>query len=248
MRQLRTLAMGYPDGMVVDAHAHDWDQLVYAAEGALTVRTADATWLLPPHRAVWMPAGVEHTLKCVGLVSLRTLYFELGAVADRGRCRVVEVTPLLRELVLHCAAIGARAGLLDGEQPEHRHLIDVVLDQLRELPTSPLELPMPQEPRARKLADALVAEVDADLEDACRRAGATRRTLERAFRKELGLSLGQWRTQLRLLGAARQLVAGNNVTEAALAAGYDSTSAFITAFKRAFGDTPARYALKERAA
>jgi AraC-like DNA-binding protein len=65
--------------------------------------------------------------------------------------------------------------------------------------------------------------------------------LERIFQKETGLTFGKWWQQLRLLHALRLLAGGRAVTSVALDVGYDSPSAFIAAFRRYFGATPARY-------
>lgn len=72
-------------------------------------------------------------------------------------------------------------------------------------------------------------------------AGASKRTIERIFIAQTGMSFGRWRQQARLLHALRLLAVGESVTAVALEAGYDSTSAFISMFKKAFGTTPSRY-------
>jgi AraC-like DNA-binding protein len=152
---------------------------------------------------------------------------------------VVAVAPLLRELVLHAVACGPLRGDLD----EHRHLIDCLLDQLRELPAAPLELPVPRDDRALRVALRLREEPGlAEPVDAlARSAGASRRTLERLFRKETGMSLGRWRQQARLLEAMRRLARGEAVTSVALEVGYESPSAFVATFKSVLGTTPGRY-------
>jgi AraC-like DNA-binding protein len=75
-----------------------------------------------------------------------------------------------------------------------------------------------------------------------RKYGAARRTLERLFQQETGISLGLWRQKARLLGSFRILAEGQPVTEAALESGYNSVSAFIAAFKQTFGFTPGKTA------
>jgi AraC-like DNA-binding protein len=237
---LRALAVGYGPGTVLERHSHRWAQLVYASEGVMRVETEDGVWVVPSHRAVWIPASVGHAIAMSGQVSMRTLYLAPALIAGLPeRCCVVEVSPLLRELVLHAVA---RAPLRRG-QPEHERLVAFLLDQLAVLPVVPLELPMPRDPRALRVATRLRADPGAaqGLDTLARSAGASRRTLERVFRKETGIPLGRWRQQARLLHALDLLARGDAVTSVALEVGYESPSAFIAAFTDAFGTTPGRY-------
>ena len=118
-----------------------------------------------------------------------------------------------------------------------------MLDQLRVLPTLPLELPMPQDPRALRIAIRIRDNPGdrATLADFAKAAGASRRTLERVFSADTRMTLGRWRQQARLLHAVRMLASGESVTATALEVGYDSTSAFIEAFSSVLGATPGRY-------
>ncbi len=236
---IRTLAVGYPSGAVLEAHAHPWAQLVYACEGVMTVQTGEGTWVVPSRRAVWIPGGVEHSVAMSGWVSVRTLYL-VPALARPlpERCCVLAVPPLLRELILHAIARGP----LRRDVAEHRRLAGFLVDQLRALPAAPLELPLPRDPRALRAAERLrEAPGSVPVGALARAAGASRRTLERLFRKETGMSLGRWRQQARLLEAMRLLAHGEPVTSIALEVGYESPSAFIAAFKAALGTTPGGY-------
>jgi AraC-like DNA-binding protein len=248
MRQLR------PDGTVwvrtypltclhdhtTARHAHEWDQLTYAASGVMRVHTESASWVVPPHRAVWLPAGTPHSEQLHAPVSVRTLYFAPGLARTLpSACSMVNVSTLLRELILRVSRIGA----LDRTKPTQSHLISVLLDELVSVSDVPLQLPMPRDPRALRLAAVLQACPDegGSVATLSSRAGASRRTMERLFLAETKMTIGEWRRRLRLLHAVRRLAIGESVTNAALEAGYSSTSAFIAAFKKAFGTTPGRY-------
>jgi AraC-like DNA-binding protein len=237
---IRTLAAGYSSGTVLDHHSHDWAQLVYASDGVMTVQTEEGTWVVPSYRAVWIPAGIGHSIAMSGWVSMRTLYIVPRLVrALPHRCCVVAVSPLLRQLILHAIAQGP----LRRDVPEHRRLIAFLLDQLRVLPAVPLELPMPRDARALRVA-VRMREAPGDtspLDRLTYGSGASRRTLERLFHEETGMSLGRWRQQARLLHAMRLLARGEPVTSTALEVGYESTSAFIAAFSNVLGTTPGRY-------
>jgi AraC-like DNA-binding protein len=223
------------------SHVHDWDQLTYAASGVMHVHTEAASWLVPPHRAVWLPAGVRHTEELHAPVSVRTLYLAPGLAKRLPRdCCMVNIPRLMRELILHVS----RIGVLDRRVPAQAHLISVLLDELESAPDVPLQLPMPRDPRARRLAAELQARPDDESSVAAlsRRAGASRRTIERVFLAETTMTVGEWRRRLRLLHGVRLLALGESVTNASAGAGYASTSAFIAAFRRTFGTTPSRYA------
>lgn len=237
---VRGLAVTYPVGARLDRHTHPWAQLVYAASGTMRVATPQATWLVPPTRAIWVPGGVTHEIEMRGRVAMRTLY--LAPAGDDPRlaaCRAIEVAPLLRELILHIVKLG----MLDVEDAAHARLEGLLVDLLAAGETAPLELPLPSDARARGFAERLLAEPGAEASFAAlaRGSGASLRTLQRLFLAETGLSLELWRGRARMQQAVVSLSSGASVTAAALDAGYQSPSAFIAAFKRAFGVTPARW-------
>jgi AraC-like DNA-binding protein len=238
--QVTTLSYEYRAGHVVAEHFHEEDQVVHAVRGVMTVRTARGIWVVPPHRAVWVPARLPHSIAMSGIVTMKTLYLNPRIARKLPRdCCVLNVSPLLRELVLHACAFES----LDPSIEVQRRLIGVILDQLDVAPAVPLQLPTPREPRALRVAQVLLDEPDdrRPLEVLCKAAGASKRTIERAFQADTNLTFGKWRQQLSLLHAIRLLAAGDNVTRVALSVGYSTPSAFISMFRRALGTTPGDY-------
>lgn len=235
-----TLTYDYPAGYVIPLHFHDRDQLVFASHGVMTVRTGSGAWVVPTQRAVWIPDGMPHTIAMSGAVAMRTLYLrpKLARSLPRGCC-VVSVSPLLKELILHACAAGA----LHQRIERQRHLIDVILDELRVIRTVPLQLPNLSDARAVRVAEVLTTErgMREPLVRLCKGSGASRRTIERIFLEETGMTFGKWRQQLRLMEGMRLLGEGAKVTHAALEAGYSTPSAFIAAFRKVLGTTPAMY-------
>lgn len=237
---LSTLTYDYPSGYVVPMHYHNVDQLVFASRGVMTVRTDEGAWVVPTNRAVWIPAKVAHTIAMSGAVAMRTLYLRprLARFLPRGCC-VMSVSPLLRELILQACTFGR----LKRSTARHRNLVAVILDELEALPTLPLQLPNPTDERAMKIV-RMLAESPGErrrIDGMCRTAGISKRTLERLFQEEVGMSFGKWRQQLRLMHAVRLLAEGEKVTYVALEAGYNTPSAFISMFRKALGTTPAQY-------
>ena len=204
------------------------------------VRTAQGDWVVPPNRAVWVPAGVEHGIELTGKVLVQTIYIAAGISGDLPRtCCAVNVSPLLRELIIHTVKLG----MLSASIPSRARLIGFLIDQLSVLPATALQLPLPRDVRAKRAVEWLRAHPDDPglIKTVARRVAASARTLERIFQKETGMTFGRWRQQLRLLQAMQLLAAGRPVTAVALDVGYESPSAFIAMFKRTLGTTPHRY-------
>lgn len=234
------LAFDLNHAHIISEHAHAEDQLVYACQGVMTVRTSAGTWVVPAQRAVWIPARTPHSLVMSGAVSMRTIYLRPRMASRLPRaCCVVNVSLLLQHLILHLCTHKE----LSRRSKIHAHLIDVLIDQLETVQAAPLQLPSPSDARAARVAASLQQGQDdsRSLEWACRQAGASKRTIERLFRQETRMSLGKWRQQLRLMRSLQLLAAGEKISHAALEAGYSTPSAFIAMFRKALGTTPRRY-------
>ncbi|WP_158888307.1 AraC family transcriptional regulator [Amycolatopsis anabasis] len=219
-------------------HVHEsHHQLVWASRGIVAVNVGDAHWVLPPTRALWLPAGTVHRTGADGRARLSGIY------ADPARCpvgwpepRLIAVGPLLRELLRHLTADDL------GEEPRARAEA-VAFDLLEPVDVTPISVPMPRDPRAREVAEALLAD-PADprgLAEFGRVAGASERTLARLFLTQCGVGFGHWRTQVRLRAALPWLAAGTPLTGVARRVGYSSPSAFVAAFRRAVGMPPGEY-------
>lgn len=243
LRPIHARRENLPAGSWTKPHAHAWAQFTYASSGILEVRTPQGSHIVPPQRAVWVPPGTEHAVLTSSPASLRSLYIGADAApwVATARCRVLEVTPLARELVLAMSNLSPRYPL---GGPEER-LAAVLLDQLENLPEADFTLPFPDEPRLAGICSALRdhPEDNRTLPELAGGAGMSGRTLSRLFERETGLSFREWRLRLRLLLSLSALQRGESVTAAALDSGYDSPSAFIAAFKRHFGRTPGEFFL-----
>ncbi|HSI50974.1 MAG TPA: helix-turn-helix transcriptional regulator [Ideonella sp.] len=261
-RPLRAKARRMAHHMDIQPHSHTWGQLVFSVDGAVRIgargHASDSTYLLPPSRAVWIPPGTVHSVTAVQQADLRTVYMDPSAIAELHRsaadspwhgCRVLEVTPLLRELVLQLAV--EADPLRPGEPPprppddvaREQAIATLLLDELRRAPAVPLGLPLPQDKRLRQLCEAMLAEPmrHADLEGWAEQAAISPRTLARLFKDQLGSSYSQWRQQL-LLGHALSLAARKQPMRLIAAElGYASPSAFTAMVKRAVGMPPSQF-------
>jgi len=240
------VALDYQAGEQIPEHCHAEAQLIYAVSGVMTVQTAAGRWVVPPERAVWVPALETHSIRMTGTVGMRTVYIRVEQAREMlAECSVVHVSPLLREIVLRIM------DLPDAYGPDTREtrLVAVFLDEIRAADQVPLHLPLPSDRRLRRITNALRDQPGdpRTLAQWSHTAGGSERTLARAFARETRMTFGQWRHQARLLGALELLALGCSVTATALELGYDSPSAFIATFRRALGTTPGRYFDNRRA-
>ncbi|HTC27996.1 helix-turn-helix transcriptional regulator [Dyella sp.] len=224
----------------LDWHSHIRGQLWCVESGLVHVHTERGSWLLPPHRAGWMPPGEMHTVTLSGVMSGWGVFM----TPEISHCMpdhpaVIGVSSLMRELV-HRASSWPWDAELDEQQ---ERIIAVLVDEVRSATREPLHLPMPVDRRLLRIAHAVMEnpQDNRSLEEWASWAGLSPRTLSRLFRAETALSFAQWRQQARLTRCLEQLADGTPVAAVADGLGYASTSAFIAMFRRSFGDSPARY-------
>lgn len=245
-RPVSALAIDRARGHFDDRHSHPRSQLIYAISGISTVTTDGASYIVPPQRAVWVPAGVEHEVHCRTAVSSRTLYVSLAARPGLPTtCRVIEVSSLLRELIVKATEMPTEYDV-DGRDGL---IIRLILEEIAATEVAPLQVLMPKNERLLQvckeiLRDPAKSEV---LDDWAEVAGMGRRTFTRMFRRETGMSFTSWRQHVRFMEALSRLAAGESVTNVAFDVGYNSSSAFTAMFRRAFGVAPTAY-LSEAAA
>lgn len=239
--------------MDIQPHWHAWAQLVFSISGAVRVSArgdaSDSSYLVPPSRAVWIPPGVVHAVTAVEQADLRTLYLHEGAVqalaaeSDWGRCRVLEVTPLLRELVLQLAVDPDTVPGNPADRAREQGINALILDELRRARSLQLGLPLPREGRLRRVCEAMLDQPlrHADIDGWAAEAATSARTLSRWFSDELGTSYGQWRQQLLLAKALALAARKQPMNLIAAELGYASPSAFSAMVTRAVGMPPSRF-------
>lgn len=227
-------------GIESEFHAHVESQLMFQVRGELTCEASNALWIVPPQSALWVPGGVDHRIRGRAPLEGYSVFVDPRAGANLPReCCAVSVSPLFKELLFRLAT---RPMNYDLEGPDAR-LVAVLLDELATAKVENHRLPMPAEPRLRRLVEAMVAD-PADASPAntwAKRVGIGERTLNRLLVKETGLSFGRWRQRLHVTLAIQRMARGASVQEVASDLGYGSASSFVTMFKKALGTSPARY-------
>lgn len=242
----------------VEPHCHPWAQLAFSATGVMRLTAQQGTYLVPPSRAVWIPPGVEHAITVVEHCELRTLYLHQprgrcrpaaaigndAADANWDRCRVLEVSALLRALLLALpTAADGNATLGAAERRREQLLGELICAEIEAAAPVPLGVALPQDKRLRALCEAVL---DAPTRHAtlaawARDAGASERTIARLFRDELGTSFLQWRQQVLLARALAMAARKRPMSEIAAELGYASPSAFSAMVRRSVGAPPSRF-------
>jgi len=240
--------------MDIQPHWHVWAQLVFSISGAVRVSAQsdgpDVSYLVPPSRAVWIPPGVVHAVTAVEQAALRTLYLHEDAVKtlstdgdDWSHCRVLEVTPLLRELVLQLTVEPDAVPATGADLTREQGICTLILDELRRARSLRLGLPLPRAGRLRRICEAMLDQPlrHADIGGWATEAATSPRTLARWFSEELGTSYGQWRQQMLLAKALALAARKQPMRLIAAELGYASPSAFSAMVTRAVGMPPSRF-------
>lgn len=236
-RALVAKRSSYPNRHHVKPHWHARAQFIFAVEGTMAVRTPRRAWIVPPSRALWVPSHTVHEIQMYGVVEMRSLYVDNAECAGMpSSCVVLNVTPLLRELVVRAVALPARYD----ENGDDGLLMRLLMAEIRRLPPCALHLPLPESPDLTQLCERILTDLstrrscDFDANDM----NTSTRTLYRRFLRETGITFARWKQQARLLESIRRLAEGIPVTTVAMDLGYESASAFSTMFRRSLGIAP----------
>ncbi len=238
-QSIGVMAKSFDDGFVIAQHDHERDQLLYAKSGIMRLRTDHQAWIVPPDVAVYIPAGIGHSVSMQGSVDMRTLYIDATKIQKPAQTlSVVAISGLLRALILALSEepvdydIKGRGGLM-------AQLIEM---EINNAPDLSLNIPLPKDARLQRVCGALLAD-PADrrtLDGWSHVAGASTRTLARLFELDLGMSFSHWRRRVRFHSALEALARGTAVAIVAGRHGYRSTSAFSAAFRSEMGASPSR--------
>lgn len=233
------------EGHEFPVHNHREAQLILIMRGLLTFEVAKGLWMVPPHCALWIPGGIDHSVRAIGGLEVYALFIapEIARDLPAERC-TMSASPLLRELVMAASRLPE---LYDESGPAGR-LVEVMLDEILAAPVERLHLPLPADPRLRKIADGLTRDPAdrATIGEWAGRVAMSERALFRLVPQQTGMSFGRWRKQFQIMLALERLSEGEPVQSVALDLGYESASAFITMFKKALGQPPARYLASRR--
>lgn len=221
-------------------HRHEWHQLLYAISGVLVVDLEGERYFIPPEQAIWLPAGCQHSVYTEYGADLKSLYIERKYRAiDSEKAKILHMNPLIRELILTAATFPE----LYSTSGYENDLVKLLLQTLAHLKQEERYLPWPISDELAMMCNRLYEETDriSTSEQLAQTMSMSVRTLDRRFRKETGMSLKQWRSQLRIMKAIELLNTTKSITSIALELGYSSPSPFIFMFREQLGISPAQY-------
>ncbi|WP_225984503.1 AraC family transcriptional regulator [Noviherbaspirillum aerium] len=244
-RPVSALASSYSAGAVIPPHHHTRAQLIFGVQGVMTVQADSSLWVVPPSHALWVPAGVEHTIRMSGRVEMRTVYIDPAHMQCAPEdCQVLFVSQLLRELILRAMAIPR----MYDEHGMDGRIMQLILDEIALLRPQPLGLRMPRDTRLVRLCEKVLSNLSdsPSIEQLGIEVGLSERSIIRLFPKETGMSFGRWQMQARLMKAFDLFDQGRSVTYVAVELGYSSPSAFSKMFRRWMGIAPATLLANER--
>lgn len=223
-----------------ESHAHREAQVMVLIRGELTCESAGALWIVPPNSALWIPPSITHRIRARAPLEGYTVFVKPRAAPNLPKdCCTVSVTPLFRELLFRLAT---RPADYDRKGPDAK-LVSVLLHELTTVSVENHRLPMPRDPRLRRLLDAMMADPanGATIERWAKQIGVGDRTLTRILVQETGMTFGRWRRQLHVILAIQRMSRGATVQRVALELGYESASGFVTMFRKMVGVAPGRY-------
>jgi AraC-like DNA-binding protein len=227
-------------GFELGPHCHHEAQLMLVVRGLVSCEVASGLWMVPPQCALWIPAGMEHSMRGVGDLQLYCVYVDPKLTPELPRdCCVLTVSPLLREIVIELSHLPKYA---DGYDPDPQ-LIAIMINRLATASVERLHLPMPSDRHLRQIADRLMTDPSdrTTIPEWARKVGMSERTLCRMLSKETGMSFGRWRQQFQIMLALDRLSEGDSIQSVAFALGYESSSAFVTMFRKTLGKPPLRF-------
>ncbi|MCC4788771.1 helix-turn-helix transcriptional regulator [Vibrio splendidus] len=221
-------------------HRHHRGQLLCIDEGLIQVKTDEGTWILPPHRAGWIPPGAMHSVYFCGSLKGRSLLFtpEICEQFPMRPC-VIEMSDVLKVLSIRASTWNKTEEL----PVQCLHILSVISDELGNSPHESLYIPLPKDPRLQKVTQAILTNPNSknSVEHWASIGAISSRTLRRLIRSELNMSFSEWRQQILLIHSLEMMARGESVGDVAFALGYSTTSNFIAMFRRVYGESPMRY-------
>lgn len=224
------------------AHRHERHQLAWMRAGEMTLDVDGVRLQMNRGHVVWIPGNMSHQMTVPTPGHLITAYAapHVRPAGSRwSRPSVVPATALLRVLLDELSTNGItrrRRGLAQA----------LLFDELEVSGPSHDVLALPDDPRARAVAEAVLEDVadPTELTAWADRLGVHAKTVTRAFVAGTGMTFRQWRTTARMHRARVLLASGTPVVEVSSAVGYRSPSAFISAYRATLGTTPGRDAAR----
>lgn len=224
----------------------DRHYFLYAEHGTMQLEADGRVWSLPPARAAWIAAGAPITITIAqGITAASVLFDPAHFAAPTHPLRVLDMTDLARALVKACRSYGPDDPQSAYAQSLFRTL--ALVAEERATNPSPTWMPLGTSPLVQAALSLTQDQMDSDLSFAAlaKTLATSERVLARKFAAELGLTWRAAQRRMRIIRATELLAQDPElqITQAALAVGYSSLSAFNAAFRAQTGQTPSAFRL-----
>jgi AraC-like DNA-binding protein len=244
-RPVSAMAKWYPAEYAGYMHSHARAQLLYAVSGTMKLTHDLGCWIIPPKRAVWLPAGHLHQTSAIGALEMRTLYIREDAcpAAAPTSPRMLGVSSLLHELILRAVKVPIEYD----EAGQDARILTALLGEIDWTQIDPVNLPALQDGRLQQMEQMLLREPAnrSTLEEWADYLAISPRTLTRMLHREIGLSFQVWKDHVRTFAAIPMLADAVPLAEVADALGFETAWSFTAMFKRVTGKAPSQYSMFE---
>ena len=234
----QSISKDYIAGEMRPSHKHSRAQLLYACEGVMLAATRQGRRIIAPYQALWIPAGIEHSITFLSATKMRSLYFDKSEYKDIFESKSIKVfaaTALIRELI---ATLFQHQ--FPGAKQEMRRLLLLLVQETKAFNADVL-LPE-EEPLRSALNDLLYHRAwSTSAQELANKLNMTPRTFTRHFIRATGMSFRDWKHRMHLIFALEKIANGFPVKSAAILAGYKDASAFSIQFKNLYGACPSHF-------
>lgn len=218
--------------------------LLYASSGTFHLEDATARWLLPPHRAAWIAAEIPVRIYATAPVTCCSVLFTTDFIARPAfDCRVFTVTPLVREMIGYAMRWGKQR---DPHEGMANRFFSTLAELCTELAAASDQMWLPRGQSAdlqQAIAYTLQHLAESpSLAEIAQIVAVSERTLARRFATETHMNWRQFLHRARMIRAAESLAESDlPVIEVAYGTGFESVSAFTSAFRTWAGETPTKF-------
>lgn len=227
-------------------HTHQKGQLIFVEKGVTSLETTEGIWNVPFQGAVWIPPKIEHhsiiSHNSTGLI----VFIDQDNCAHLPKnCCTLNISSFLREVLKKVATFPEDYD----ESGYEGQLVEILLKELKSAPLGELNLPLPKDPRLKKLTVQIMKNPvkRETLKKWAEFINMSSRNMSRLFLEETGMSVNQWRRQLHVVNAIFMLGEGRSLQEISDQLGYKNISSFITMFRRITGIAPKKFITEHRA-
>ncbi len=217
-------------------HRHPLGQFVLVKHGVLHGHTQEQHWLMKSGMAVWIPPNTLHSGEAYNRVDLTVMYIA-PELCDSfvSEVKLIEASFLITALCDRLASADRPVCI-----KRRNNMLQLLFEEIEEMPASTLTLPLPKDPRLKKVTDSLLGNPSQRLSLAQwgAQVGATERTLARLFRKDTGLRYTEWHNRMLLAVAWQGLASGATNEQLSMMLGFSSGDSFGHWFRRVADSCP----------